>query len=95
MRGTFLLALSVAMPLAACVPTEGAVTSPDDLRLRQQAACSAQIAAHIRRPVAEVTSRWISETDGIATIEARDGNRPHLCRVDATGQVLGFVHPGA
>ncbi|WP_134725054.1 hypothetical protein [Paracoccus luteus] len=62
---------------------------------RQETACAAAIAAHIRRPVAEVTVRRVADTGGTATVEARDGNRLHLCRVDASGTVLGYSHPGA
>lgn len=28
-------------------------------------------------------------------IEAVDGNRRHLCEVDASSRVLGYSHPGA
>ncbi|MDS9468956.1 hypothetical protein RGQ15_15420 [Paracoccus sp. MBLB3053] len=77
--------------LAACTATQ---PSQDDLRPRQEAACTATIAAHVGRPSSEVTSRWLSETGGIAQIEARDGNRLHVCQVDASGRVLGYIHPG-
>lgn len=81
------------LPLAACA-AEPPGPAPDP-RARQEAACTAAIAAHIRRPAAEVTSRWLSEAGGIATVEARDGDRLHLCRVDGAGRVTGYSHPGA
>jgi hypothetical protein len=67
----------------------------DDLRARQEAAYTTVIAAHIGRPPVDVASRWLSEAEGIAKVEARDGNRPHICDVDASSQVLGYIHPGA
>ncbi|MBD9529829.1 hypothetical protein [Paracoccus sp. PAR01] len=87
-----LILLSCAL-LSAC--TEPAAAPPDDLRARQEAACTATIAAHIHRPATEITARWISQTGGIAKVETRDGNRLHLCDVDASGRVLGYTHPGA
>lgn len=86
-----LLVLSLA-PLAACMQAEPA---PGDPRARQEAACAAAIAAHVGRPAGEVTSRWMSEAGGVASVEARDGDRLHLCSVDASGRVLGYSHPGA
>lgn len=80
------------LPLAACVQPEPPVADP---RAQQEAACAAAIAAHIRQPVAGVTARRVADTGGTATVEARDGNRLHLCRVDASGRVLGYSHPGA
>lgn len=77
--------------LAACV--ENAAAPEADLRMRQQAACANAIATHIRRPVADVTLRWLSETNGIATVETVDGKRRHLCTVDASGRVTGYSHP--
>ncbi len=78
--------------LAACV--DGA-PSEADLRVRQEAACTSVIAAHIGRPQAEVATRWLSEAQGIAQVEAVDGTRRHVCDVDATGRVLRYTHPGA
>ena len=77
-------------PIAGCMQ---AAPPADDLHVRQEAACTATIAAHIARPASEVTSRWLSEADGVANVEARDGHRLHLCRVDASGRVLGYSHP--
>lgn len=85
-----LLLLPLAQ-LAAC--GEVAPVATDDLRARQEAACTAAIAAHVARPPAEVASRWLSEANGVAEIEARDGDRLHLCQVDASGRVLGYSHP--
>lgn len=85
--------LLLLLPLAACA-AESPAPVPD-LRARQESACTTAIAGHIRRPPAEVTSRWLSEAEGTATVEARDGNRLHLCRVDGSGRVTGYSHPGA
>lgn len=84
------LLLPLLAPLAACM-TAGAPA--DDPRPRQEAACAAAIAAHVGRPVAEVTARWLSEANGVASVEARDSGRRHLCSVDAAGRVLGYSHP--
>jgi hypothetical protein len=78
--------------LASCA---GPARQSTDLRTRQEAACTAVIAAHVRRLEAEVASHWRSEDGDIAKIEARDGDRVHICDVDASGQVLGYIHPGA
>lgn len=86
------LLLSSLAQLAACAGTEPPAAQ---LRARQEAACTSVIAAHVGRPVAEITSRRVSEAGGEANIEARDGNRLHLCTVDASGRVLGYSHPGA
>ena len=85
--------LLLLLPLAACTAEPPAPAS--DLRARQESACTAAIADHIRRPPAKVTSRWLSEAEGTATVEARDGNRLHLCRVDGSGRVTSYFHPGA
>lgn len=88
-----ILILSALALLAGCAGQ----TAPaaDDLRARQEAACTATIAAHIRQPAAAVASRWLSETGGVAKVEAVDGNRRHLCDVDGRGRVLGYSHPDA
>ncbi len=59
----------------------------------QEASCRAVIADHVRRPEAEVATRWLSVTDGIATVETVDGDRRHLCLVDGTGRVIDYQHP--
>lgn len=83
--------LMAALPLlAACVPEQ---TAPDTPRSAQEAACAATIAAHVNRPVAEITPRWLSEANGIATVETMDGDRRHLCTVDADSRVTGYSHP--
>ena len=89
------LLLLPLVQLAACATAPVPAPAAPDLRARQEAACTATIAAHIRRPSAEVTSRWLSDAAGVATVEARDGNRLHLCQVDGSGRVLGYTHPGA
>ena len=89
-----ILPLLTLAPLLACAgPEVGAEAPGADPRVRQEAACTAAIAAHVGRPAAEVTSRWLSATDGVASVEARDGNRRHLCTVDAAGRVIGYSHP--
>lgn len=57
-------------------------------------ACAAATAAHVGAPVAAVATAW-RETgpDGLAVFEARDGDRLHLCSVDAGGRVLRLDHP--
>lgn len=85
-----ILPLLPLAPLAACTAAEVPAADPRSL---QEAACTAAIAAHIGRPPAEVTARWLSSADGVASVEALDGNRRHLCSVDASGRVLGYSHP--
>lgn len=77
--------------LSACVETE----SPTILRDRQEAACTAVIAEHVRRPASEIASRWLSETGGVAKVEAWDSDRRHICNVDSSAEVLGYSHPNA
>jgi len=89
-----ILILSALALLAGCAE-QAAAPAADDLRARQEAACNATIAAHIRQPAAAVASRWLSETGGVAKVEAVDGNRRHLCDVDGRGRVLGYSHPDA
>lgn len=78
------------LPLAACMQAAPPASPP---LAAQEAACAAAIARHIGQPVAAVQPRWLSETGGIATVETLDNGRRHLCRVDATGRVLGYSHP--
>ena len=88
MRSIPLLSLA---SLAACMQAEPAA---DDLRLRQEAACTAAIAAHLGRPATDIAARWRTEgAGGVARVEARDGNRLHLCDVDSSGRVIGYSHP--
>lgn len=87
-----ILPLLTLAPLLACAEA-GTKAPAADPRPMQEAACSAAIAAHVGRPPAEVTSHWLSAADGVASVEARDGNRRHLCTVDAGGRVLGYTHP--
>lgn len=85
------LPLLAMMALAGCLDPR---TAPDaDLRTRQQAACITTIAAHVKRPEADVTSRWLSETNGTAIVETIDSGRRHLCRVDASARVTSYSHP--
>ncbi|KGJ04597.1 hypothetical protein IT41_09570 [Paracoccus halophilus] len=78
--------------LAACTAPV-AVAPGGDLRARQEAACRAAIAAHVSRPEDQVAPRWLSDTQGVATVQTMDGARRHLCRVDASARVLGYSHP--
>ena len=87
------LLLALLPVLAACV-AEGPAPEAE-LRARQEAACAVVIAEHVRRPVAEVSTRWLSSAAGVATVEARDGARIHHCQVDGAARVLGYTHPGA
>ena len=87
-RAPFLLSV---LTLAACMDPTAAPEAY--LRMRQQAACASTIAAHINRSVTEVAPRWLSETNGIATVETMDGTRRHLCSVDGSARVTGYSHP--
>lgn len=83
------------LALVACVEVD-ANSGPDPATVAlQEAACRTTIADHVRRPESEVAVRWLSQTDGIATVETLDGNRRHTCAVDATGRVLSYDHPDA
>ncbi|RNF35000.1 hypothetical protein [Paracoccus methylarcula] len=86
-----LLPILFLAQLSACVEAE----SPAILHTRQEAACTAVIAAHIQRPASEVASRWLSEAGGVAQVEARDGSRRHICNLDSSARVLGYSHPNA
>jgi hypothetical protein len=92
MRLAPILLLLPLLPLVACTEAERPVV---DLPARQEAACKAVIAQHIGRPETEVSTRWLSEAAGVAQVEARDGDRLHICNVDASARVLGYIHPGA
>lgn len=84
-----LILLLSPLVLLAC-----ADTGPDPVVITsQEAACRTAIADHVRRPESEVATRWLSAEGGIATIEAIDGSRRHLCLVDGAGQVLDYQHP--
>lgn len=85
----FLILLPFVL-LAGCAAPE---TPSADLLSRQEAACTTSIAAHVGRPPAEVRSRWLSEVGGVARVEARDGDRLHICNVDGSGRVMGYTHP--
>ncbi|SIT81017.1 hypothetical protein [Pontibaca methylaminivorans] len=88
------LGIVLLVPLLACSGTEPAGDPADDgLRARQEAACTAAITEHIRQPPEAITSRRVSETGGRAQVEARDGDRLHICDVDAAGTVLDYRHP--
>ena len=75
--------------LSACAEAE----PPAILHAQQEAACTAVIATHIRRPPNEIASRWLSETGGVSKVEAQDNGRRHICDVDSSAQVLGYSHP--
>lgn len=79
--------------LAACSDAAPPAKPAADLRAGQVAACTAVIAGHVGRPVSEVSGRWLSQQGVVAQIETLDGDRRHLCQVDASGRVLGYSHP--
>lgn len=84
-----ILLLSPLVLLASC-----AGPGPDPVVIAsQEAACRTAIADHVRRPESEVATRWLSGESGIATIEAIDDTRRHLCLVDGAGRVLDYQHP--
>lgn len=93
MRPLMILVPALVLPMACAEPASQA---DDGLRNRQEAACTAAILDHINhRPRGEVSSRWVSAENDQALVEIRDGDRLHLCHVDAAGKVLGYDHPGA
>lgn len=85
------------LPLPFVLLACGAPDSGADRQLvaLQEASCTSAIADHVRRPEAQVATRWLSTTDGIATVEAIDDARRHLCLVDAQGRVIDYLHPDA
>ncbi len=86
-------AAMISLFLIALAGCTGTATPDTALPARQEAICRDAIAAHIGRPAAEVTPRWLSRSGTIATIETIDGGRRHLCRVDDQGRLLGYTHP--
>ncbi|WP_134681556.1 hypothetical protein [Paracoccus ravus] len=76
--------------LAACAAPEMPSGASRSMR---EASCAQVIAAHVARPVSQVSAKWLSEEGGIAQIETRDGARRHICEVDGSGRVLGYSHP--
>lgn len=98
MRPVLFLLPSVLLvvPLAlmtACTQAAAPASAGADLRSQQQAACTATVATHLNKSILDITARWLSEADGIASVEAIDGNRRHLCNVDANGRVVSYSHP--
>lgn len=87
-----LLLLPLAL-VTACTQAAAPASSGTDLRSQQQAACTATVATHLNKSILDITARWLSEADGIASVEAIDGNRRHLCNVDANGRVVSYSHP--
>lgn len=79
--------------LAGCGAGSGAEPAISELRARQEAACVAAIAVHIRQPETVLTSRFLSETNGIAIVETLDNGRRHLCNVSADARVIEYSHP--
>ncbi|MBC9246390.1 hypothetical protein H4P12_06620 [Paracoccus sp. 11-3] len=79
--------------LTACTQAAAPASSDVDIRSQQQAACTATVATHLNKSIVDITARWLSEADGIANVEAIDGDRRHLCNVDATGRVVSYSHP--
>jgi len=83
--------VAVCLGLAACA--EAAPPAASD-RAAQEVACDLATAAHIGLPPDAVATAW-HETGpaGIAVFQALDGERLHLCTVDAAGRVLRLEHP--
>lgn len=81
------------LPLAALGACAPALPPAGDLQARQEASCIAAIAAHIGQPASMVRAAWLSESGGMAEVEAIDGSRRHLCRVDGSGRVVAYTHP--
>ena len=94
MRPALLLSPLLLAACFAAAPGAGPAPAPA-LVAAQEEACTAAIAAHVRRPQSEVAARWLSSAGGIATVETLDGGRRHLCMVDAGGRVLDYQHPDA
>lgn len=92
-----LLLVLLAAGIAGCAAQpENEPQETGDLRLRQERACAAATAEHIGRGMEAVTSTWRGSTeDGRATVDVRDGDRLHVCEIDASSRSLSLVHPGA
>jgi hypothetical protein len=76
--------------LAACAPApDPGIAARDALG----GACAAAVAGHVGKPVeaVEITFRETAP-DGVTIFAARDGDRVHDCRIDATGRVLRVDH---
>ncbi len=91
------------LPALLVAGLAGCVTAPEteapetaDLRIRQERACAEATAAHIGRGMEAVTPTWRGRAaDGTATVDVRDGDRLHVCEIDASARRLSLVHPGA
>ncbi len=80
----------VCLALAACA--EAPPAGPD--AAAQATACGRATAGHVGLPAAALVVGGRAErADGAAVIEVRDGDRLHLCTVDAAGRVLRLDHP--
>lgn len=88
----FFTALLFALGLAGCTATPKAQDVPV-LRERQERACAAATADHIGRGLDAVSPTWKGVTEGGgAEVEVRDGDRLHVCEVDANAQPLRLLH---
>ena len=92
--GTLGGAAALAPLLAACA--EQTAPPPADLA----GACAAAVAAHVGRPVAELTARpGGTAPDGLTVIEVTDtgqgADRTHACEVDGGARVHALRHPSA
>ncbi len=84
-------AAAACLALAACAGAPAPVGAD---RAAQADACHRAVAAHVGLPAEAVATVWREDgADGIAVFEARDGDRLHLCEVDAAGRVLRLAHP--
>ncbi len=92
-----LLPVLLVAGLAGCAARTGSEAQEDaDLRTRQERACAEATAAHIGRGTEAVTTTWRGSTEeGGAMVDVRDGNRLHVCEIDASARSLSLIHPGA
>ena len=89
-------AVLLAAALAGCaVAPEAGPSASDaaDLQERQERACAAATAEHIGREPESVTPTWRSTTGrDTAEVEVRDGDRLHVCEIDASARPLRLLH---
>lgn len=83
----------LALALAGCATPPPPASSD---RSGQEAACAAAVAAHVGRPVAEVSAAWTELTaEGTAVVTVTDDARVHTCEVGDDLAVRRILHPGA
>lgn len=80
---------------------EPAIDAPEapgasDLQQRQERACAAATADHLGRGLEAVSPSWRGpNAAGNAEVEVRDGERLHVCEIDASAQPIRLEHPPA